>query len=452
MIDPHPSDVHCRPATVSGSGELTHLSRQVAQLQEHIAHLMQQGLPLHDGGDANQSTYQLILQLREANQNLLLASFGAQDRQQAAEAANRAKEDFLALLAHELRTPLAPIAMATALLGKVRGGDAQLERIYDVLGRQTGLLTRLVDDLLDASRMTSGKLTLQRRVVALAEVLNSAIETVQPMLSQSEQLLVVDAPTMSMLMEVDPPRIAQALSNLLHNAAKFSPRNSTITLSVRLSEHAVTLTVSDHGIGIAPEIQPLIFDLFAQSSRALNRQHGGLGIGLSLTRSIVELHGGTVAAVSDGVGSGSQFVLALPYTPGLVPDIDPVTTRGARQVARILIIEDNRDTNQTLASFLALEGYSVQAATSSAEGLRLAQASRFELIICDIGLPGTDGYDVVTHLRHALQPVPCFIALTGYNQLEHRIRAIEAGFDHYLVKPVAIHTLLDVIAMAVSSR
>lgn len=452
MIDPHPSDVHCRPATVSGSGELTHLSRQVAQLQEHIAHLMQQGLPLHDGGDANQSTYQLILQLREANQNLLLASFGAQDRQQAAEAANRAKEDFLALLAHELRTPLAPIAMATALLGKVRGGDAQLERIYDVLGRQTGLLTRLVDDLLDASRMTSGKLTLQRRVVALAEVLNSAIETVQPMLSQSEQLLVVDAPTMSMLMEVDPPRIAQALSNLLHNAAKFSPRNSTITLSVRLSEHAVTLTVSDHGIGIAPEIQPLIFDLFAQSSRVLNRQHGGLGIGLSLTRSIVELHGGTVAAVSDGVGSGSQFVLALPYTPGLVPDIDPVTTRGARQVARILIIEDNRDTNQTLASFLALEGYSVQAATSSAEGLRLAQASRFELIICDIGLPGTDGYDVVTHLRHALQPVPCFIALTGYNQLEHRIRAIEAGFDHYLVKPVAIHTLLDVIAMAVSSR
>jgi signal transduction histidine kinase len=430
--------------------EASLLLKEVAQLRKTVSKLIAEAATLRESGTGAQSGEILIRQLRSANQNLLLATFGAQDRQATAEAANHAKEEFLAMLAHELRNPLAPITMAAALLGKVLPADPQLPKIHEIICRQTNHLSRLVDDLLDASRVSSGKITLQKKVILLSQVIAAALETVQPLIEKRHQELIVDLPVDPVPIDGDPVRLSQAFSNLLINASKFSPEHKAIWLTARTFEGALSLSVKDEGIGIAPEIAPLIFDLFTQGAHALDRAQGGLGIGLTLVRTIINLHGGTVTVHSEGTGFGSEFVVTLPISSTPLADEISVPSKPTKsRLARILIIEDNGDSNETLKNFLTLEGYSVQSATNGIDGLAMAQTNRYDVIICDIGLPGMDGYEVVTRLRHWLKPVPCFIAVTGYNQLENRIRAIEVGFDHYLVKPVALDILLNVISLGV---
>jgi two-component system CheB/CheR fusion protein len=393
----------------------------------------------------------LVLQLREANQHLVIATVGAQDMQASAEAANQRQEEFLSMLAHELRNPLAPIAMAAELLGKITAVHPQLPKLHAIICRQVSHMTHLVDDLLDASRFSSGKITLQKRALLLSEIIASAVETSQPFIDKRNQQLIIDLPAGPIVVDGDLVRLAQVFSNLLINAAKFTPEYERITVSARKLGNAVTVSVKDNGMGIAPDIQPLIFDLFTQGFRSLDRSQGGLGIGLSLVRAVVEMHGGTVKVRSDGVGLGSEFIVQMPISAALQPqDGGPEPKAIPARSCRILLIEDNPDAIETLKELLTLEGHSVTSTFDGVTGLAMAKENVYDVIICDIGLPGMDGYEVVKQLRrHLLNPVPCIIALTGYNHRENQSRAIEAGFDHYLVKPIAIGALAKLISSSV---
>lgn len=439
------------------------LVAQVDQQSEHfrtrIADLLAQVAALREDAKDNHIQDDLVLQLRTANQNLVIATFDAQDMQAAAEAVNNRQEEFLAMLAHELRNPLAPIAMASEFLGTVKDAHPALPDIQAVINRQVGNMTHLIDDLLDASRVRTGKITLRKHALLLSEIIDNAVETSQPFINERHQQLSVDLrvdveielpveqQANPLVVEGDLVRLAQVFSNLLINATKFTQDHGRITVSAHKLANTVTVLVTDNGAGIAPELQPFIFDLFTQGPRSLERAGGGLGIGLSLVRTIVEMHGGTVNVHSDGVGFGSEFRIQLPLSAQPLPHhgTAPATQIPVR-ACRILVIEDNADTNSVLNNILAEEGHIMTSALDGPSGLALAKENTYDVIICDIGLPGMSGYDVIGALRlHAEKPLPCLIAMTGYNQPHNRARATEAGFDHYLVKPVAIDNLRNLI-------
>lgn len=390
----------------------------------------------------------LILQLRQANENLVKATFNAQDLQAKAEAANHRQDEFLSMLAHELRNPLAPVAMAAELLGRITNAHPELPMLHRIIDRQLNHMTRLVDDLVDAARVSSGKFMLQKRPLLLSEIIGGAIETHRPFMETRHQTLAIDLPAEDIVIDGDLVRLVQVFSNLLINATKFTPEHEHISISARKRASTVTVSVKDNGMGITEDIQPFIFDLFKQGFRTLDRSQGGLGIGLSLVRTIVEMHGGTVSVSSAGTGFGSEFSVVLPTSPNLPQrDFKPPSKTVTARPCRILLIEDNVDANQTLNKLLVLEGHTIVSAFDGTTGLAMAKEKNYDVIICDIGLPGMDGFEIVKQLRRdALKPLPCIIGLTGYSQLEYRARAIEAGFDHYLVKPVAIDILANLIA------
>ena len=427
-------------------------SQEAEQLRHRIADLLTQVEALRETTKSKNALEDLVLQLREANQHLVIATVGAQDMQATAEAANQRQEEFLNMLAHELRNPLAPIAMAAELLGKITDAHPQLPKLHGIICRQVSHMTHLVDDLLDASRLSSGKIVLQKRPLLLSAIIESAVETSQPFIDKRHQHLIIDLPAEAIVIDGDLVRLAQVFSNLLINAAKFSPEFESVTVAVRKLGGVATVSVKDNGMGIAPALQPFIFDLFIQGFRSLSRSQGGLGIGLSLVRAIVEMHDGTVRVRSTGPGFGSEFVVVLPISlKPLARESSAASASVAPRHCRILIIEDNADTNETLHDLLAQAGHKITATFDGASGLAMAKQNIYDVIICDIGLPGMDGYDVVKQLRsHSLKPAPCFIALTGYNQPESRTRAKDVGFDHYVVKPVAIDTLLNLISASVS--
>jgi len=429
---------------------LQQVDLEAEQFRHKISNLLTQVRTLRESSKNNDALEDLVLQLREANQNLVIATLGAQDMQGKAEAVNRQQDEFLSMLAHELRNPLAPIAMACELLGKITTAHPQLPKLHGIMCRQTSHLTHLVDDLVDASRLSSGKIRLQKRMLLLSEIIESAVETSQPFIDKRNQRLTINLPVDTVI-DGDLVRLAQVFSNLLINAAKFTPEHEEITISSRRNAHAVTVSVKDNGIGIDREIQPYIFDLFRQGYRSLDRSQGGLGIGLSLVRTILEMHGGTVKVHSDGVGFGSEFIVSLPTSAESLPnDSSPPSKIFPARYCRILLIEDNVDSNETLKDLLELEGHTVTSTFDGTNGLAKAKENNYDVIVCDIGLPGMDGYEVVKQLRsHALRPVPCVIALTGYNQTENRDRAVEAGFDHYLVKPISVDMLVTLIATSV---
>jgi two-component system CheB/CheR fusion protein len=423
---------------------------EAVQLRRRIVALLEQVETLRDVTKSNDSLEDLVVRLREANQHLVIATVGAQGLQAAAEAANRRQEEFLSMLAHELRNPLAPIAMAAELLGKIADSHPQLPKLYAIISRQVKHMTHLVDDLLDASRFSSGKITLKRQALFLQEIMDSAVEVSRPFIDQRNQRLSISLPEEPVIIDGDLVRLSQVFSNLLINAAKFSPEFEHITISAHTVPNAVVVSVRDNGMGIAPDIQPFIFDLFTQGFRTLDRAQGGLGIGLSLVRTVVEMHGGNVAVLSAGTGKGSEFVVRLPAS-GNEPVRGEVRASAvmAKGACRILLIEDNLDAIETLQDLLSREGHTTRSATNGFAGLAMAKADEYDVIICDIGLPGMDGYDVARQLRlDAHGRTPILIALTGYSQRESRVRAAEAGFDHYLVKPVAGDALLQIISTA----
>jgi two-component system CheB/CheR fusion protein len=389
-------------------------------------------------------------QLRSANENLVLATIKAQMMQEKAEAAHQRQNEFLAMLAHELRNPLAPLSNATTVLERLTSADPLLPKIHEIFSRQIEHMARLLDDLLDASRISSGKITLQKRPVLFNNVIDRAIEVSQPLIDKRKQHLSVRLQSQPVLVDGDLVRLAQVFSNLLINAAKFTPELGAISLTAEVRPEGIVAVVEDTGIGIPPEMQPHVFELFMQGPRTLARTEGGLGIGLTIVRNLVEMHGGTISVKSEGAGQGSRFTVTLPVHGVLeLQSAYAADEPAAEASCRILLVEDNADANATLRMLLELQGHAVESAFDGLSGLNMALNSEYDALICDIGLPELDGLELVTRLRangsHAVRPMPLLIATSGYGQPEDRRRALVAGFDEYLLKPVDTAVLLRLL-------
>jgi signal transduction histidine kinase len=361
--------------------------------------------------------------------------------------ADQRKDEFLAMLAHELRNPLAPISAGAQLLQSGHAGPEAVQRTAGIIVRQVHHLTRLVDDLLDVSRVTRGLVTLTRTPLNVASVVADAIEQAEPLMKSRQHRFDVSLPESPLVVSGDHKRLVQVLVNVLNNAAKYTPPGGAIKLAVSAGDGQVKLTVSDNGIGMSPELRSRVFDLFAQADRNSDRSQGGLGLGLALVKSLVELHGGSVAVNSEGEQKGSTFIISLPGTPsqaapaGNAPAIKP-----ARRL-RVLVVDDNMDAAQTLQLLLEAGGHQVVVAHTALAALELAQSISPELCLLDIGLPDVNGNDLARGLRALPHTASAtLVAVTGYGRREDRELSTEAGFDHYFVKPVDMEKLLALIA------
>ncbi|HJQ83078.1 MAG TPA: ATP-binding protein [Candidatus Binatia bacterium] len=370
-------------------------------------------------------------------------SYEAEQRaRQAAEAADRAKEEFLAMLAHELRNPLAPLSNALHLLGYDVSGR---ERFIEMARRQVKHLGRLVDDLLDVARITRGHIELRRTRVDLRAVVEAAVQAGRSQVDARGLQLSVAVPETAVEVEADEVRMEQVLGNLVGNAAKYTPAGGHVWVSLERVGETAVIRVRDDGIGIAPDMIGRVFELFAQADRSLVRERGGLGIGLTVVRRLVEMHGGRVEARSEGVGHGSEFSMRLPALPPRPEAAAPVAPSPAAAEERrlaILVVDDNQDSAESLAMLLELAGHTVATAHDGLAALDRVRASRPDVVLLDIGLPGIDGYEVARRVR--LLPEGdgiVLVAVSGYGQEDDRRRAVEAGFDHHLVKPVDLHAL-----------
>jgi signal transduction histidine kinase/ActR/RegA family two-component response regulator len=365
------------------------------------------------------------------------------------EEAGRRKDEFLAMLAHELRNPLAPIRNAVQVMRILGLGNPDLEWAREVVDRQVTYLSRLVDDLLDVSRVTSGRIALRKERVALAGLVARAVESSRHLVDAKGQRLSVKLPPRPVELEADPTRLVQVLENLLDNAAKFTEQGGRIALAVEVDGREVVIRVRDTGIGIPPSQLANVFDLFAQGPSTLGRIQGGLGIGLTLVRRIVELHGGTVSATSPGPRLGSEFVVRLPAAPARVAPSAPAAAAPsvAASRCRILVVDDNVDSAETLAMMLQFGGHDVRVVHDGQSALRAAREQRPNVVLLDLGLPDMDGYEVAEHLRRDPEAAGVvLVAVTGYGQEEHLRRSREVGFNHHLVKPVDPSALDAVLA------
>jgi signal transduction histidine kinase/ActR/RegA family two-component response regulator len=409
-------------------------------------------------------------EMREVNQHLVLTALGAQtiaeeatDARAAAEAAHRVievaqqamlradrrKDEFLAMLGHELRNPLAPLLTAVELM-KLRPGEG-CAREREVIERQVRHMMRLVDDLLDVTRITSGKVVLHRCVVELSAAVADAVELARPLVESRRHALTVAVPAAGLTVDVDPTRLAQVIANLLTNAAKYTEPGGAIAVEAAREGDHVRLAVTENGVGIPAELLPRVFDLFVQSSQTIERSRGGLGLGLAIVRNLVVAHGGEVTAESRGVGEGSRFVLRLPAAGpvSLVPE--PPTpkgdhARGEGPARRVLVVDDNADAADMLVEALRSDARAVAIARDGLEALRAVTSFDPDVVLIDIGLPVMDGYELAARLREREAQRPSarrlrLIAVTGYGQEADRRRSKAAGMDAHLVKPVRLDDL-----------
>jgi signal transduction histidine kinase len=364
--------------------------------------------------------------------------------------ADRRKDEFLAMLGHELRNPLAPIRNAIQVMQMLGPPDPQLRWARDVIDRQVRQMARLVDDLLDVSRISRGKITLNREVVELAGIIERAVESSRSLLEVRRHQFAELMPPEKIWLEADPARLAQVVANLLNNAAKYTEAGGQIRLAVAREGGAAVVRVQDNGMGIPADFLPHVFDLFTQGDRSLARSEGGLGIGLTLVKSLVEMHGGSVEAHSQGPNQGSEFVVRLPILAApparVAQEQHNGTDHPVSRPRRVLVVDDNTDSAESLDRLLGLQGHEVRTAHDGPTALRVAQMFGPEVVLLDIGLPQMDGYEVARQLREqiGLRQV-VLVALTGYGQEEDRRKAAEAGFDAHLTKPAdpaALHRLL----------
>ena len=362
-----------------------------------------------------------------------------------AEAANRAKDQFLALLAHELRNPLAPILTAAVVMRRA-GAPPAVQRSVSIVERQASHLARLLDDLLDVSRITHGTIELRREPVVLEGAIRDALETIRPQFEAREHSISLALSPTRIRVDADPTRLEQILDNVLSNAAKYTSPKGRISVNVTQEDGEAVLRVRDTGIGISPEMLPRIFDLFMQGDQSLAHTSGGLGVGLTLVRRLVELHGGRVSAHSDGPGRGSEFTIRLPLG-GKSDGPPPLDHEPPPRCApcAVLIVEDNIDAQETLRAFLEQDGHRVDVASDGPSGVARADAGHFDVALIDIGLPLMDGYDVARRIR-ASDTRTILIAVSGYGQAQDRQRSIEAGFDAHLTKPVSPDQLIVLFA------
>lgn len=420
------------------------------------------GLEMHRSTDAAQGSWMRVSAAPLRNDDIVVgACVVVQDvtelknAEHALREADRRKDEFLATLAHELRNPLAPIRNGLKILRLATEDRAAAARVYEMLERQVNHMIRLVDDLLEVSRITGGKIELRREVLELTAVLRGAVETSRPLIEAAGHRLTLSMPAEPLLIDADPTRVTQIVANLLNNAAKYMDDGGQIWLAVQRDGGDAVISVRDSGIGIPAAMLPKVFDLFTQVERTYERAQGGLGIGLTLVRSLVEMHGGRVEARSDGDGKGSEFVVRVPLAATAYERTPPPQAAGAASPAaqhRILVVDDNRDAADSLGMLLSLFGAEVHIAHDGAAGLGVLQAEQPTVVLLDIGMPGMDGYEFARRARRLpAGAAATLIALTGWGQDEDRRRSADAGIDHHLVKPVDVDALERLLA-AVAAR
>ena len=372
--------------------------------------------------------------------------------------ADRRKDEFLATLAHELRNPLAPIRYAVKLLDAPGIEPPQRQWAHEIVGRQVQRMALLLDDLLDVSRITRGRLELKKEYVELASLVTSAVETARPLIESKRHQLEILLPAQGIQLDADPLRLSQALSNLLTNAAKYTDAGGNITLAAHLEPEQLTLAVRDTGIGLSAATIPKVFEMFAQINSAVDRTEGGLGIGLALVKGLIALHGGTVEASSPGPGLGSEFIIRLPRAmvvsrPDAGSMAAPRTVEPAAHHYRVLLADDNREAADTMSLILKLLGYQVSVAHSGLEALEVASHAAPQIVILDIGMPDMTGYEVARRLRQMpWGRAALFIAITGWGQENDKEQAAAAGFDYHLTKPADPDRVAEILAAFVRAQ
>ncbi|WP_288378746.1 ATP-binding protein [uncultured Massilia sp.] len=363
-------------------------------------------------------------------------------------AANRQKDQFLAMLAHELRNPLAPITTAAQLLQRGNMDPQRMRHASDIIARQAEHMTSLVNDLLDVSRVTRGLATIEKDELDVADIVHGAVEQVRPLLDARRHVLRQETATEALHVRGDRTRLVQVVSNILNNAAKYTPPGGQLVLRTRRDGDEAVISVCDNGQGIDPQVLPYIFDLFTQAERTPDRSQGGLGIGLALVKSLVALHGGRVAATSPGLNQGSEFSIRLPVLQDApAPAAEQDGAHPATGPVRVLVVDDNADAAQMLATLLEAHGHAVSVEYDGTAGYARALRERPEVMLLDIGLPDLDGHELARRLRATPETANAvLVALTGYGQSDDRDRAREAGFDRHLVKPADLSELLRILA------
>ncbi|MEO5692220.1 MAG: ATP-binding protein [Usitatibacter sp.] len=353
---------------------------------------------------------------------------------------HRRKDDFLAMLAHELRNPLSPLVTSIELLRRQRDPTPAMVHQLDIMSRQLRQLTRLVEDLLDVSRVSRGRIELRRLRLLLGEMLTDAIESARPLLDARGHSVVLHLPPDVLPLDADNVRLTQVFSNLIHNAAKYTDPSGRLEVSAAREGADAVVKFRDNGIGITEEMLPRVFDLFSQAPVSLARAQGGLGVGLTLVRALVELHGGSVTAESEGLGRGSTFTVRLPLAEGItarIAEMPPARMDATDRAMRVLIVDDNHDAADSLGDIWRLMGHHAEVAYSSIQALQVAADLEPDLVLLDIGLPEFDGYEVARRMRRILGHHARLVALTGYGSDEDRRRSREAGFDEHVVKPAS---------------
>ena len=373
----------------------------------------------------------------------------AEEARRAAAESNRRKDEFIAMLSHELRNPLAPIRAGIEVIRRMKSAEPTVTQAVEVMDRQVVHLVRLVEELLEVSRISQGRITLKREPVELERVLALGVETARPLIAARNQTLDVVVPPVPVWVSGDGMRLSQVVANLLNNAAKYTQERGRIEIVASAAAGEASIVVRDNGTGIDPQLLPHVFELFVQGERSLDRSQGGLGIGLSLVRHLVELHQGRVEVHSAGAGKGTTFKIVLPCIsevstaqPARVTD----TAQKASRVCRVMVVDDNIDAAESVAMYLRLEGHEVKVVTNAHHAISSASVFAPQVAVLDIGLPELDGYYLARRLRSQATGELMLIALTGYGQKEDRERALDAGFDHFFVKPTDPREIQAVIA------
>ena len=433
--------------------ELRALNRNLTQANERLAGANQllQAEKTRELEILNSILQRANLELERTNRDLQTEVTERAKAQQALKDADRNKDEFLAMLAHELRNPLAPLVNALHLM-RIKPSARQLNWSQEVIERQLAHLSRLVDDLLDVSRITRGKIALSPQPIEVATLVERAVETIHPLLQERDHVFTVEIPERPLRVNGDPLRLTQALGNVLGNAAKYTDRGGHIWLEVAEKGSEVEIRVRDDGIGIPAERLPLIFDLFTQLNHQADHPQSGLGIGLALVRRLLQMHGGSVTASSEGVGRGSQFVIGLPLYTGDIRTEHSKEASGRGQQApavsrRILVADDNADALESLSEILRLQGHEVFSAANGSVALEVAERNLPDVALIDIGMPLLDGYEVARRIRaQKWGKQLTLMALTGWGQEADRRRSSEAGFDLHLVKPLDVAKLSELLA------
>ena len=380
-------------------------------------------------------------------------------RRESAEAlrdADRRKDEFLATLAHELRNPLAPIRNSLHILQLAGEDTSAHEHVVEMMERQVNHMVRLVDDLMEVSRITRGKMELRKEIIQLTAIVRTAVETAEPTIKSAAHQLAISLPPQPMLLDADPVRLTQVFSNLLNNAVKYTEQGGQIWLTVRQEGDQAVVSVRDNGTGIPAEMLPRIFDLFTQVDRTLGRSQGGLGIGLALVKSLVQMHGGSVEAHSGGPGQGSEFVVRLPLVKLRAPhegnsEVPALNATNALQGRRILVVDDSHDAADSLSLLLRHLGAEVSTAYDGPSALKMVRTEGPTTVFLDIGMPGMSGYEVAAQIRSDPASLGItLIALTGWGMEEDQQRSREAGFDHHLTKPIEVAAVQELLSSFVS--